>query len=368
MQFFLLLGMCSTLHAQAPPPVLSPEVHPDRRVTFRFRAPSAKEVVLSREGAQRSPMTRGENGVWMLTTDPLDPDYYGYSFVTDGVNMMDPNNPLMKPNLLNPQSMVHVRGASTWDVRPNTAKGSLHRHFYHSAIIGDDRDFFVYTPPGYDSKASKLYPVLYLLHGFSDDASGWTSVGQAHTILDNLIADGKAKPMLIVMTLGYGVPEYVARPSGNRDPGLRERSFQRFRDALFQEVIPEVEKNYRASKNSKDRAIAGLSMGGGESLFIGLNATDRFSWIGAFSSGGSGSDAERTYPGLSAKVNDRLRLLWIACGVDDRLIESNRKFLEFLKSKDVKFQWTETPGAHTWTVWRRYLSEFLPLLFREKSS
>lgn len=366
MRLPLFFALCSAaLAQQAPPPVVSPEVHPDRRVTFRFRAPTAKEVILSREGAQRVPMTRSDNGLWTLTTDPLDPDYYGYSFVTDGVNMMDPNNPLMKPNLLSPQSMVHVPGANTWDVRANVAKGTLHRHFYHSAIVGDDRDYFVYTPAGYDPKSGKLYPVLYLLHGFSDDASGWTAVGQAHTILDNLIADGKAKPMLIVMTLGYGAPEIVSRTGGaQRDPGLRERSFTRYRDALFTEVIPEVEKSYRASKNSKDRAIAGLSMGGAESLFVGLNATERFSWIGAFSSGGMGNDLEKSFAGLNAKANDRLRLLWIACGVDDRLIDSNRKFLEFLKSKDVKYQWKETPGAHTWTVWRRYLSEFLPLLFR----
>lgn len=370
MKLPLIFAACALAVAQqAPPPVISPEVHPDRRVTFRFRAPSAKEVILSREGGQRVPMTKDDKGLWTLTTDPLEPDYYGYSFVTDGVNMMDPNNPLMKPNLLNPQSMVHVRGTNTWDVRANVAKGTVHRHFYHSAIVGDDRDYYVYTPPGYDSKSSKLYPVLYLLHGFSDDASGWTAVGQAHTILDNLIADGKAKPMLIVMTLGYGAPEIVSRSSGSmRDPGLRERSFERYRDALFSEVIPAVEKGYRASKNSKDRAIAGLSMGGAESLFVGLNATERFSWIGAFSSGGMGSDLDKAFAGLNAKANDRLRLLWIACGVDDRLMDSNRKFLEFLKAKDVRYQWKETPGAHTWTVWRRYLSEFLPLLFREKES
>lgn len=368
MQLTFFFVTCALALAQAPAPVVSPEVHPDRRVTFRFRAPSAKEVVLAREGAQRVAMTRNDKGLWTITTGPLDPDYYGYSFVTDGVSMMDPNNPLMKPNLLSPQSMVHVRGANTWDVRASTARGTVHRHFYHSGIVGDDRDYFVYTPPGYDAKSSKHYPVLYLLHGFSDDASGWTAVGQAHTILDNLIADGKAKPMLIVMTLGYGAPEYVSRGGGSRDPAMRERSFTRFRDALFAEVIPEVEKSYRASKDRKDRAIAGLSMGGAESLFIGLNATDRFSWIGAFSAGGTGNELEKTFAGVNAKINDKLRLLWIACGVEDRLIDSNRKFVEFLKSRDVKYQWTETPGAHSWLVWRRYLSEFLPLLFRERVS
>lgn len=368
----LLLASATALLAQQappPPPVISPEVHADRRVTFRLRAPNAHEVILSRESAQRAAMTKDDKGIWSLTTAPLDPDYYGYSFVVDGVSMIDPNNWLMKPNLLNPQSMVHVPGSQIWDVRGNIAHGALHHHFFHSNVAGDDRDYFVYTPPGYDPKAGKVYPVLYLLHGFSDDASGWTSVGQAHVILDNLIADGKAKPMLVVMTLGYGTMEIVTRTSGSsRDPGLREKSFTRYRDSLFTEVIPGVERHYRASKDRKDRAIAGLSMGGAESLFVGLNATDRFAWIGAFSSGGMGGDLEKTFAGLSAKVNDKLRLLWIACGVDDRLMDSNRKFLEFLKSKDVKYEWTESPGAHSWMVWRRYLGEFLPLLFREKVS
>ena len=352
--------------AQPPAPIQSPEVHPDRSVTFRFRAPNAKEVLLSREGV-RVPMQKDDQGVWSVTTSPLEPDYYGYSFVADGVALIDPVNPLMKPNLLNTQSMVHVPGASLpWEVG-NVPRGMVHRHFYHSAIVGDDRDYYVYTPPGYDPTARKLYPVLYLLHGFSDDASGWTAVGRAHVILDNLIAQGKARPMLIVMPLGYGAPEIVSRSAPPlRDPGLRQRSFDRFRDALFQEVMPEVEKSYRVVKDRGARAIAGLSMGGAESLYVGLNAVDRFAWIGAFSSGGMGEDYNKSFPALDARANAQLRLLWIACGKDDRLMESNRKFLDWLRNKEVRYTWTESPGAHTWMVWRRYLSEFAPLLFAEK--
>jgi enterochelin esterase family protein len=346
--------------------VLSPEVGADRRVTFRFRAPNAKEVFIAREGAQRMAMQKDEKGVWSVTTEALEPDIYSYSFLADGVSYIDPVNPVLTPNLLNTANAVHVPSPTplTWELA-NVPRGIVHHHYYRSGIAGDDRDYFVYTPPGYDPKAKRLYPVLCLLHGFSDDASGWTAVGRAHVILDNLIAQGKAKPMLVVMPLGYGTMEIVSRTTGAlRDPKLRERSFQRFRDALLKEVLPEVEKTYRASKKRADGAIAGLSMGGAESLYVGLNALDTFAWVGAFSSGGMGEDLNASFPALDAKANAQLRLLWIACGKEDRLIDSNRKFLEFLKSKGVDYTWTETAGAHTWRVWRRNLSVFAPLLFQ----
>jgi enterochelin esterase family protein len=352
-----------------PQPIQSPEVHPDGSVTFRFRAPNAKEVRLNREGAAAVPMQRDEQGVWSVTTEALTPDYYGYSFVADGVDLVDPSNSLMKPNLLNNESEVHVAGPATlpWEVN-DVPHGVIHRHFYKSGIVGDERDYFVYTPPGYDAAAAKLYPVLYLLHGFSDDASGWMAVGRANVILDNLIAQGKAKPMLIVMTLGYGAPEILSRTGRFRDAGLRQRNMDRFRDALFTEVMPQVERTYHASKDRKDRAIAGLSMGGAESLYTGLNAIDRFAWIGAFSSGGLGEDFNATFASLDAKANEKLRLLWIACGTDDRLIEPNRKLREWLTSKGVRHTDIETPGAHTWMVWRRNLAVFTPLLFQDQTN
>lgn len=364
----LLLAAALPVVAQPPQRIVSPEVHSDNRVTFRFRAPNAKEVLLAREGTQRAPMQKDEQGVWSLTTDALEPDLYGYSFVADGVSLIDPSNPDMKPNLLGTTSVVHVPGHSLpWEVN-NIAHGTVHHHFYHSNVVGDDRDYYVYTPPGYDPKAKTQYPVLYLLHGFSDDASGWTAVGKAHLILDNLIGQGKAKPMLIVMTLGYGAPEIVSRTgTGLRDPGLRERNYSRFRDALLTEVLPEVEKTYRVSKDRQMRAIAGLSMGGAESLFVGLNALDKFAWVGSFSAGGAG-DPETTFPKLDSKANSQLRLLWIACGREDRLFEPNQKFVEWLKSKGVHNTWIETDGAHTWMVWRRNLAVFAPLLFQDKTS
>jgi enterochelin esterase family protein len=367
----LLVGGVPVLRAQPaspaeapPPPLVSPQVLPDQRVTFRFRAPNAKEVVVDRESAPRLAMQKDAQGVWSVTTDPLDPDIYGYGFVADGVRLVDPSNPAMIPNLLNKSSMLHVPGPGLpWEVGA-AARGILHRHFYRSRVVGDDRDFYVYTPPGYDPHESKRYPVLYLLHGFSDEASAWTSVGQAHTILDNLIAAGKAKPMLVVMTLGYGAPEFVSRGFGAfRDVALRQRNYDRYRDALFTEVIPFIESNYKVAADRESRAIAGLSMGGAESLYVGLNALDKFASVGAFSSGGLPEDFDATFAGLDSKANAKLKLLWIACGTDDRLIDLNRRFHSFLDGKGVKHTMVETPGAHTWMVWRRNLATLVPLLF-----
>lgn len=353
---------------QSPAPLKSPEVSPDGKVTFRYRAPNAKEVFLNRSDGTKMAMAKDEQGVWTVTTDPLTPDFYSYSFTVDGVRNMDPANPRLMPNILTPSSIVHVPGPATveWEVA-DVPRGEVHHHFYRSGIIGDNRDFFVYTPPGYDGTAQKTYPVLYLLHGFSDDASGWTAVGRANVILDNLIAQGKAKPMLIVMPLGYGAPEILQRDrSGPRDPNLSQRNQTKFRDALFAEVIPQVEKRYRAATDRDSRAITGLSMGGAESLFTGLNAIDRFAWIGSFSAGGGGSDLDARYPSLDAKVNQQLKLLWVACGTEDNSIKGDRKFLEWLDTKQIRYTKVETPGAHTWMVWRRNLATFAPLLFQDK--
>jgi enterochelin esterase-like enzyme len=356
--------------AQAPQVVRSPEVHPDHRVTFRLRAPNAKEVFLDREGAPRQPMQKDEQGIWSITTDPLEPDLYGYSFVVDGVNLFDPSNPVIKPNLLFTSSAVHVPGPASlpWEIN-DVPHGTVHRHFYKSGVVGDQRDFYVYTPPGYDPKASKRYPVLYLLHGYSDEANAWTAVGRAHVIMDNLIARGKAKPMLVVMPLGYGAPAIVSR-GGPRagGPNLWQQNLTKFGDTLLTEVIPQVESSYRTSRDRSARAIAGLSMGGTESLLVGLNALDRFAWIGAFSSGGLSEQFDADFPALDSQSNSQLRLLWIACGTEDRLIDTSRKLREWLKSKGIQHTGIETPGAHTWMVWRRNLAAFVPLLFQGKAS
>src|SRR6267143_671435 len=365
---FYVFGFASAALAQTTPaPVVSPEVQSDNRVTFRFRAPNVKEVAVSLEGAPKDlTMQKDEQGVWSVTTEPLTPDFYGYAFVEDGVHLIDPSNQLMKPNLLGTTSQVHVAGASLpWEVG-DVPHGEVHHHFYKSGVVGDQRDFYVYTPPGYDGRGKQTYPVLYLLHGFSDDASGWSAVGRANVILDNLIAQGKTKPMLVVMPLGYGAPEILRGGFGgfSRSPEVRDRNFAKFSEALLGEVLPRVESAYLVKKDQNSRAIAGLSMGGSESLLSGLNNLDKFAWVGAFSSGGIPEEFDKDFPKLDAKANNQLKVLWIACGLDDRLIELNRRLRSWLDAKGVHKVDVETPGAHTWMVWRRNLVAFSGLLFR----
>ena len=367
---FLLLSAntpAQTSKPQTPPPVVSPEVHSDHRVTFRFRAPNVKEVSVAVEGSsQPLPMQKDDQGIWSVTTDPLTPDYYGYNLVADRVSLLDPSNYTVKPNFLYRANEVHIPGPPTlsWEIVA-VPHGEIHHHFYKSAVVGDDRDFFVYTPPGYDARAKQTYPVLYLLHGYSDDASAWTAVGRANVVLDNLIAQGQAKPMLIVMPLGYGEPKVLQPNSGVfHDPGITQRNFEKFREALLTEVIPQVESAYLVNKDRNSRAIAGLSMGGSESLLTGLNTLDRFAWIGAFSSGGITPEFDKEFPTLNSQSNQQIRLLWIACGTDDHLVDINRNLRAWLASKSIKHVDIETPGAHTWMVWRRNLIDFAPLLFR----
>ncbi len=356
--------------AETPPPqrpqwLTTPEVHPDNSVTFRFLAPNAQEVKLEREGAEPLPMQKDDQGVWSVTTPPLAPDYYGYSVLVDGARMLDPYNHLLVPNFLTPANAVHVPApGQPWEAT-DVAHGEIHHHFYKSAVAGDDRDYYVYTPAGYDPTSKKTYPVLYLLHGFSDDASGWTAVGHANVIFDNLIAQGKAKPMIVVMPLGYGTMEMIRlgwNAWGHQD--VRNENFVKFVKALLTEVMPKAESEYRITKDRNSRAITGLSMGGSEALLTGLNNLDQFAWIGAFSSGGIPEDFDKDFPGLDAKANQKIKLLWVACGTEDRLIEVNRKFRAWLKEKGIQHVDIETPGMHTWMVWRRNLAEFSSLLFR----
>lgn len=363
------------------PPVKSPEVSADGKVTFRLRAPNAKEIFVTGIG-QRLPMEKNEQGVWTATTDILKPDIYSYSFVVDGATFTDPGNPQVKTAYGNAgQSMVQVPGPVTWEPAPGVARGAVTRHFYHSAVVGDDRDFWVYTPAGYDARRNPGYPVLYLLHGLGDESSSWLGVGAANVILDNLIARGQAKPMVMVTPLGYGTAG-----GGRGTPDMIEF----FARALVDEVMPQVEKLYNVSKDRNQRAIAGLSMGGAEATFTGLNHLDKFAWIGSFSgayvmwpganagagrgAGGRASgpslDASmmpKNFPDLDGKANSQIRLLWIACGTADGLIGVNRQFKEWLKSKDVKFTDIEVPDvAHVWPLWRQNLTDLAPMLFQTK--
>jgi len=351
--------------------LVSPEVHPNHTVTFRFSAPAAREVVLLCEALpQPQPMQKDLQGVWSFITEPISPDLYVYSFLVDGQHVLDPLNPEIKYNLFSTENQVHVPGSKDlpWEIN-DVPHGVIHRHHYRSEVVGEERDLWVYTPPGYDSASAQKLPVLYLLHGFSDAEDTWVTVGRANVILDNLIARGEARPMLVVMPRGYGNRDVVSAGWALlRNPAWQQKwqsSNAKFGESLLTEIIPFVEKNYRVIPDRNARAIAGLSMGGTQTLLIGLGSPDRFAWIASFSAGGLPPDYDRRLAGVGEKLNHDLRLLWVGCGSEDGLIADNRRFSAWLKSRGVIHTWEETPGRHNFIVWRRYLAHVAPMLFQD---
>jgi len=276
----------------------------------------------------------------------------------------------MTLNLVSAANLLTVPGDSPqpWE-DANVPHGTLHHHIYTTAtVLGLPENasaYFVYTPPGYDEQAKKPYPVLYLLHGWSDSDAGWSVVGRANLIFDNLLAQGKIKPMVVVMPLGYGDLSFLHTHDVWEDSAAIDHNTDLFTKALLTEVMPRVESEYHVSKDRNDRAIAGLSMGGLESLEIGLTHTGQFAWIGGFSSAVHRLEYANVLASLDPKTAN-LRLLWIACGTEDSLIKPNRKLVDFLKTKEMPVTQIETPGLHTWLVWRDNLVHFTPLLFQQK--
>jgi enterochelin esterase-like enzyme len=359
----LLLQSVATAVAQAPPRVVSPEISPDRRVTFRVHAPKASEVLLSGEFMRDNKKVEMTDGIWSVTVGPIEPEIYHYTFTIDGVRTIDPSNAAVKTgstaNTL--ASILEVRGETPafYDDRP-VPHGEIRTHWYPSPALGSTRRLTVYTPPGYDRETKTRYPVMYLLHGANADENAWYRLGRMNLILDNLLAAGTIKPFLVVMPLGYGI-----LPNATSAPG---QNTALFRKALVQDVIPFIESHYRASSDRAQRAIVGLSMGGGQALTIGLNDLSLFSHVAGFSSGfGPGADFATTYASLVAHpdaANKKLRLLWVGCGKDDGALTQSKSFSEFLNTHQIRHTFRETDGAHTWIVWRRYLNEVAPLLFQ----
>jgi enterochelin esterase-like enzyme len=347
----------------------SPEVSADGTVSFRFFAPNAKQVRLIMDDAKQRLMVKDTAGIWSFS-EHFAPDIYRYTFSVDGNVLPDPNNPMIKPLFKRAlgQSLAHVPGPDSlsWELN-DVPHGQLTQHFYKSKIVGDDRDFRVYTPPGYDPNRKQPYPVLYLFHGITDETSAWVTAGRENIIMDNLIARGKAKEMIIVNTLGYGAPEMLAPGAGPYSKEDLKKNEELFISSFIKEVIPMIEKSYNTGKKKSYRAVAGLSMGGGQSLDVGLNHPELFDYVGGFSSAVILLDPDYTkaFPNLDSSINDKMKLIWIAIGRDDFLIESNRKFNGWLESKKIKFSYKETEGVHSYNVWRRYLTEFAPLLFKD---
>jgi enterochelin esterase family protein len=354
--------------------LLSPEIHPDRTVTLRFRAPNALQVEVAGEIMQgKAPiaMSKGEDGVWIATLGPLPPEIWVYNFRVQGVDVADPSNPAIKP--VPPgfamSSFVEVPGdkPAFYDSRP-VPHGEVRMVLYESKTMGVTRWVWIYTPPNYDKSGAK-YPVLYLLHGNGEAQNGWVMNGRANIILDNLIADKKAQPMIVVMPQGHALQGANVGPLV-RLTGETDMFSKRFPQDLLQEVIPLVERNYRVYTDADQRAIAGLSMGGGQALSIGITHTDLFHYVLGFSGavGGPFMNAETEFGEALSKpevLNSRLRLLWVSCGKQDFLYQANRQFVDILKGKGVNVLFRETEGSHVWSVWRNYLNETAPMLFTD---
>ena len=366
------LGAVPSIAAQVPAYTPATEIHPDRSVTFNYKDDGATTVLLGLEGiAKPMPMIKDAKGIWTLTTQPLPPEIYGYHFEVNNQPRLDLSNVTITPNLVNLSNLLTIPGDAPepWD-DTQVPHGRLDHHFYMtSTVVGlpaNQSDYYVYTPPGYNRNAKTPYPVLYLLHGWSDGAVGWSAVGKANYILDNLLAQGKIKPMVVVMPFGYGETSFVYSGFGVwQDPAVVAHNTALFTQALLTEVLPRVESEYNVSHNREDRAITGLSMGGLESLSIGLSHPDLFAWVGGFSAADHNLDYKTQLASINPKTAD-LRLLWIACGTGDSLITANRRFSAWLKTKNMPVTEIETPGLHTWLVWRDNLIHFTPLLFQPK--
>jgi enterochelin esterase family protein len=367
------VSLCGALVVLAAPPaadaVVSPQVHADRRVTFRVYAPKASDVSMSGDwmapGAKQA-MTReeGDSGVWSVTVGPLEAGAAIYTFNVDGMTIADPVNPRVKLRWRTSASLVDVPGdgAELWEQR-DVPHGTVEQ-FWHAAKTlagggggGGTRAAWIYTPPEYAHDPAGRYPVLYLLHGHNDTAAGWSMVGGANFILDNLIAQKKAVPMIIVMPYGHAVPYTAPREQQGKNTALME-------SYLIEDLMPAIEKEYRVASGRENCAIVGLSMGGGHALQIGLDHLDRFSAIGAFSSA-MPSDLEKRLRGDEGKLlNSKLALLWIGCGRDDPAFARWQKIHEVLEELKIRHVFRPSEGAHTYAVWRKYLGEVAPLLFQ----
>lgn len=342
------------------------KVNPDRTVTFTLRAPEATAVTVAGDFGNAVPMSRNAEGVWTATVGPLRPAIYNYNFTVNGVRALDPANPWLGTADRNPGSAlfeVPSDAPMPWDPQP-VPHGALHIHYYNSTTFNHAlRMLYVYTPPGYESSNAR-YPALYLMHGAGGNEASWVTAGRANLILDNLIAQGKAKPMVVVMPYGRpGTPPALdpfAPPPGAEGAIL-------FPNDVVADVVPFAEKNYRLLAGADNRAIAGLSMGGNQTLQIGLNHLDTFHAIGAFSPVIRMAQAEQDYAPAFADVgatNRKLKLFYIYCGVDDTLFESNKSFHALLERKGIRHNFVETGEAHVWRNWRDYLVDFVSRLFR----
>src|SRR5687767_2953999 len=364
------------------PQVVSPEVAADRTVTFRILAPNAQAIRLSGGdipgNGRGAEVAKGTNGVWEVTLGPIDPGAYRYNFNVDGLPVIDPRNPATSESNNNTWSLVYVPGSEFSDTK-DVPHGAISMVTYYSKTLGRFRRMHVYTPPGYESGKGK-FPVFYLLHGASDSDNSWSSVGRAGFILDNLIAKKKAKPMIVVMPAGHTRATMFRRTEASTNSATARPPVDEFVQEFLTDIMPHVEKSYRVQNGREHRALAGLSMGGAQTLNIGIPNLEKFGYLGVFSSGvfgitggTRGGSATNTTPTFAeqhkavlenAKLKKGLKLFWFGTGKDDFLVETSRATVAMFKKHGFDVVYDETGGGHTWIVWRDYLNNFAPKLFQ----
>ncbi len=368
---------------RTPPRVVSPEILPDNSVAFRVYAKEATKITVSGEwqtGPNSSEaLIKGDTGMFMLTVGPLKPELYGYSFIVDGVSTIDPNNVMVRRDGARYASYFIIPGAESdlYIQKNNVPHGNVSKVWYNSPVLGMDRRMYVYTPAGYE-KNNQKYPVFYLLHGAGGDEDAWTDMGRAAQIMDNLIAQGKAKPMLVIMTNGNanqaGAQNVVTNaPVQGDGMGAYQRLAGKFEAHLVKDLIPFIDKNYRVLSDKDNRAIAGLSMGGAQTQTITNYNPGMFGYIGVFSMGimnfgqqnqdAAKLDKERDTK-IEALKKSGYKLYWIGCGKDDFVYQSVVNLRNTLDKHNFKYVYRESTGGHTWANWRIYLSEFAPQLFK----
>lgn len=364
--------------AQPPrgPFVISPKVNPDKTVTFSYLAPNAKTVLLggSQFGQADVPLTKNAEGVWSVTVGPVKPDIYPYSFKVDGVTVMDPANVAFFPNERFKASLVEIPSdePAVYALK-NVPHGAITYEYYPS-VEGSTGTVVVYTPAGYTKETAKKYPVYYLISGTTDTEETFWKVGKVNLMLDNMIAAGTAKPMIVVMPYGNPLAK-IAEQTGkdkpadvmSRDGDDALRRMKLFEIDLVSHVIPYIEKNYRTINNRDNRAIGGFSRGGGQTLRTAFNNVDKFAYVCSYASYISPAEMDKSFTNIisnPAKTNKDFKLLWSGIGTDDFLYKGTVEFEDYLKTKKINFKSYVTDGGHTWMNVKKYLNETLPVLFK----
>lgn len=347
-----------------------PRIQDDLRVTFRFRAPEAKKVqVQGGDGLGKGPfnMERNENGVWSVTTPPVAPGFHYYWLIIDGASVNDPASETFF-GYGKPTSGIDVplKGVDFYEAK-DVPHGEVRARWYHSTVTGQHRRAYVYTPADYDTKPDTRYPVLYLQHGAGEDERGWSTQARMNFIMDNLIVAGKAKPMIVVMEKGY------ATKAGTQPAPADTRGFagtSAFSDVVLSDLIPLIDATYRTRADREHRAIAGLSMGGGQALQIGLTNLDKFAYVGGFSAATFRFNAKTSYDGVfndATAFNQKVRLFYLHAGTQEgQFMKTAKGMTEGLAKAGIKSVFVESPGtAHEWQTWRNALYDFAPRLFKD---